>query len=357
VTVLTTCAEDHATWVNTLPPGTRQVGDVTVHFFPVDEDRDLERFQQVQVAISRGGRVTRADQEAWLANNVNSTAMYDHLRTEGAGYDRIVLGPYLFGLVFHAAAIHPGKSVLVPCLHDESFAYLEVMKDLFGSVGGFMFNTEPERDLARRLFDLPPERCPVVGMGIDTFDADPDAAARKFSLPEPYLLYSGRREPLKGTPLLLDYLDTFRDRTGRDVNLVLTGSGSFDPPPNLAPHVRDLGFLSEADKHAVMAGALAFCHPSVNESLGIVLLEAWLARTPALVHGLGEVLTWQCRRSGGGLWFRTYPEFEEALLRLLDDEPLRRALGEAGRRYVLEQYAWAAVEERMFAALDGEWRT
>ena len=39
-----------------------------------------------------------------------------------------------------------------------------------------------------------------------------------------------------------------------------------------------------------MAGALAFCHPSVNESFGIVLLESWLARTPALVHAGSDVL-------------------------------------------------------------------
>ncbi len=228
------------------------------------------------------------------------------------------------------------------------------MKRMFDAVAGYMFNTEPERDLAIRLFDVPARKCSVVGMGLDPRPSDGTAAVARFRLDTPYLLYSGRREPLKGTPLLLDYVETFRERTRRDVKLVFTGSGPFHPSPELEPHVRDLGFVSEQEKHDVMAGALAFCHPSVNESLSIVLLESWLAGTPALVHAAGEVLRWQCRRSGGGLWFRNYPEFEEELSLLLDDRPLRASMGRAGRDYVLSEYTWAAVEQRLFAALDGE---
>jgi glycosyltransferase involved in cell wall biosynthesis len=136
------------------------------------------------------------------------------------------------------------------------------------------------------------------------------------------------------------------------VKLVFTGSGQIDAPEDLRPHITDLGFVSEQDKREAMAGAAAFIHPSVNESLGIVLLESWLAGTPALVHAKGEVLSWQCRRSGGGLWFKRYPEFEEELLLLLDNENLRRAMGDAGRAYVKREYSWESVEKRMLAALD-----
>ena len=102
----------------------------------------------------------------------------------------------------------------------------------------------------------------------------------------------------------------------------------------------------------LLAGAVAFVHPSVNESLGIVLLEAWLARTPCLVHARGVVLRDQCRRSGGGLWFKSYAQFEEEVLLLLDDGITRNALAESGRAFVLREYAWSAVEKRMMEALD-----
>ena len=37
----------------------------------------------------------------------------------GSAYDRIVIGPYLFGLSYFASQAHPDRTYLVPCLHDE----------------------------------------------------------------------------------------------------------------------------------------------------------------------------------------------------------------------------------------------
>ena len=354
VTILTTCATSHYTWANELEPGRRQVGDLEVEFFPVDGDRDIETFLAVQNRISAGVRVSRDDEQAWLRNNVNSRALCAHLAEAGEQYDVIVTGPYLFGLVYHAAQVHPHKTLLVPCLHDEPFALLSAFKDMFAAVRGCLFNSEPEQRLAERLYGPPAAHqvTRVVGMGLDDFSVDAGAFAARHHIAGPYLLYSGRREPLKGTPILVDYLEAFRARNAVDLKLVMTGSGDIPIPPDLAPHVIDVGFVTETEKFEAMAGALAFCHPSVNESLGIVLLEAWLAGTPGIVHAHGEVLRFQCERSNGGLWFQTYPEFEEALQLLLSRPDTRRALGQAGRAYVLREYAWEAVEKRMLEALD-----
>jgi glycosyltransferase involved in cell wall biosynthesis len=217
-----------------------------------------------------------------------------------------------------------------------------------------MFNTEPERRLAERLYGPPSaaQAVTVVGMGLNDFSVSATAFAQRHGIASPYLLYSGRREPLKGTPILIDYLEAFRARNPIDLKLVMTGSGDVPIPLGLEPHFIDVGFVSETEKFEAMAGALAFCHPSVNESLGIVLLEAWMAGTPGLVHAKGEVLRFQCERSNGGIWFKIFPEFEEAVLRLLNHPELRRALGQAGRAYVLREYGWEAVERRMMTLLD-----
>ena len=349
VSFLTTCARNHFTWENEIPPGVQQDGPLEVHYFPVDASRDVAVFLEHQGQIDRRAELTLAQEQAWMANSVHSPALYEHLRTEGARYDRILSGPYLFGVSYAAALIRPERTFLVPCLHDEPFAYLKIMRELFGAVRGLLFNSGPEMELARRLYDLPAGRGAVVGMGFEPFEADANAFAARRKLAAPYVLYSGRRETLKGTPLLIEYVRLFRELTKTDLRLVLTGSGPFDA----YPFVLDVGFVSEQEKHEAMAGARAFIHPSTMESLGIVLLEAFLARTPALVHAKGEVLRWQCERSGAGLWFRHYPDFHEELQRLLGDDALRRRLGEAGRQYVLREYGWPAVEARLLAALEG----
>lgn len=345
VRLLTTCAKSHFTWANERPAGVVRDGPIEVEYFPVD-DRDAGLFLEHQQTLSRGGDLSREQEEAWLANSVHSRALYEHLRA--ADYDRILAGPYLFGLTVGAARIRPDRTLLVPCLHDEPFAYVSLIREMFGAVRGCLFNSEPERDLAARICGLPAARGRVVGMGIEPFDADPAAFAARHGLGAPYLIYSGRREAAKGTPLLAEYVRVFRERTGRDVRLVMTGSG----PVDAHPFVLDAGLLPEAEKREAMAGARVFCHPSRLESLGIVLLEAFMAGTPALVNEGSEVLQWQCRRSGAGLWFRHYPDFEATLDRLLADEPLRAAMGAQGRRFARTEYSWPAVDARLSQALD-----
>lgn len=351
VDYLTTCARNHFTWENEIPPGTASIAGISVHYFPVDSGRDMETFISLQNRISRNGELTRDEELNWQKNNVNSQALYHFLQTKGHHYDHIVMGPYLFALVYFASQIHPEKTMLLPCLHDESFAYLKTVREMFLNVKGWIFNAEPEQNLAQRLYGLDLSKAHVVGMGIDSFATNPAAFRQRHNLNTPYIIYSGRREPMKGTPLLLDYLEVFRERTGVDMKLVLTGSGPYDPPTKLVPHILDLGFVPEQEKHDAMAGAIAFCHPSVNESFSIVILESWLAGTPVLVHGAGEVMPDHCRKSNGGLWFRNYPEFEESLMLFLTKPTLREAMGKAGQKYVQQQYAWPAVDSRLVAAL------
>lgn len=348
VTFLATCARDHFTWANELPPGRRRAGDLEVELFPVNADRDVALFLKRQSAIDRGEALDRGAQMEWLRHSVNSDALLERLRDGADGFDRIIVGPYLFGLIWRAAQVAPERTLLVPCLHDEPFARLEVIRELFAAVRGCLFNSEPERELAARLLGFPRARGAVVGMGLEPFDADPSAFRRARGLTKPYVFYCGRREAGKGTPLLTDYLRAFRDRTGRDVELVCAGHGPLDA----LPFVRDVGFLPEKEKHDAMAGAAAFVHPSVMESFGIVLLESFLAGTPGLVHAGSAVLRWQCERSGGGLWFRHYPDFEAELSLLLDDPALRARLGEQGRAFARREYAWPAVEARLFRALE-----
>ena len=353
VTFLTTCAKNHFTWANELPAGAKQVGPIAVHRFPVNEDRDIQAFLCVQTAITCGGPVSADDERMWIENSVNSRELCRYLETHLEDFDRVVAGPYLFGLTVAISRIAGPKFMLVPCLHDEGFARVGLIRRMFEAAGSIGFNAEPERALASRLYTLKPGRSAVIGMGIPSFDVPADEFARRRGLLEPYLIYSGRREGGKGTPLLMDYFALFRKRFDRPLKLLLTGSGEAHPPASVRNDVIDLGFLPEEEKREAMAGAVAFCHPSVNESFSIVQLEAFMARTPALVHGMCEVTTFHCRQARAGLWFRTYPEFEESLLRLLDQPELRLALGEAGRRYVLERYTYEAVTRKLLDALDG----
>ena len=351
VEFLTTCAKNHFTWENELQPGAFVRDGVTVRRFPVDSNRDTGEFLRLQKRIGDGAELSDDEERVWIGNSVNSGAMTAYIRENADRCGRLIAAPYLFGLTCAAAALLPDKTLLVPCLHDEPFARVRLIARMFETVRGCLFNTEPEQALAHRLYDLRGKEESVIAMGVPAFEADKTAFARRTGIKGDYLIYCGRREPLKGTPSLVDYVSCFRRRTGRAVKLVMTGSGAVDVPADLASDFHDLGYVSESEKHEAMAGALAFCHPSVNESLSIVLLESWLARTPALVTARGEVLRWQCESSGGGLWYSDYPEFETMLLWLLDHPRERATLAEQGRAYAITKYAPQAVRARFAEAL------
>ncbi|MDE3206420.1 MAG: hypothetical protein KGQ66_19615, partial [Acidobacteriota bacterium] len=53
-----------------------------------------------------------------------------------------------------------------------------------------------------------------------------------------------------------------------------------------------------------------------------------------------------CRRSGGGVWFDGYGDFEVAVERLLADDELRGTLAERGGVYARREFSWEAVTAR-----------
>lgn len=352
VRFLATCATNHFTWANQIPPGEEKQDNLTVHFFPV-RTRNVEQFLKIQTRISAGALVAPEEEMLWMQNNVNSTELCDFIRRYGKEYDRIIAGPYLFGLICEAAAIYPDRTSILPCLHDEPFAYLGPIKRMFENVSSIIFNSEPEMDLAHHIYNIDRKSAYVVGMGIEAPQGLENALKPSATPEENYVLYSGRREPMKGTPLLVDYMRTFRKRTKQDIRLVFTGSGHVDISSEMLPFVTDLGFVSEKEKYAVMAGATAFCHPSVNESFGIVLLESWMAGTPALVHSKGRVLRYHCEKSNAGLWFNNYPEFEQEMVLLIENSSLRKRLGSNGRKYVEQNYSWEIIDKKFFQAIQG----
>jgi len=354
VDVFTTCARDHHTWKNTLPDGEESQAGVRVRRFPVSE-RDVGRFLEVQGRLSEGFPLTLEDELVWAAGSVNSQAMYAALDAEREAYDALFFLPYLFGTTILGAQLDPRRSILIPCLHDEPFAYLKIVAHLFRRVRAVFFNSAPERSLARRLFGVAPQ-APVVGFGFDPVEpakAEGETFRARYGIDGDYLLYFGRKEGGKNLPLLLDCFRRCAD-AGTGLSLVVAGDGALDPDVDRSGIV-DLPRLGEDEKQAACAGALAVCQPSVNESFSIVMMEAWLQETPVLVNARCPVTKHHAALANGGLYFDGPVEFAAEVDLLRRDRDLARQLGRQGRTYVLENYTWPAVLERFEAALQPVW--
>jgi glycosyltransferase involved in cell wall biosynthesis len=266
----------------------------------------------------------------------------------------LIFIPYLFGTTWAGSRLVPEKSIIIPCLHDEPYARLSIFEEMFKRVRGMIFNSEPERALAQRLYGFDSARSAIAGMGVDKREEYlPDRFRKKFKIREPFLMCAGRREEGKNTPLLVEYFRLFKKQNPASrLKLVLIGTGTVDVEPVLRRDIIDLGFVDETSKHDAYAASFALCQPSTNESFSIVMMEAWLARAPCIVNAHCDVTAYHCRRSNGGLLFRDYFDFEESLLFLDENAAVRAALAGAGARYVADEFSWDTITKRYEEAFD-----
>lgn len=352
IEVLTTCAKDHRTWENFYKEGSVVEEGITVRRFLVDK-RDLSTFIKAEQKLAQGFILSDDEQISWLENSVNSLSLYEHIKNHTREFDLIFYAPYLFGTSFWGPLLSPSNAVLLPCLHDEAYAYLPVFRHLFRSVKGIMWNAQPEAELAEKIYRITDlqDKGQVVGMGFEQLPQISGNAVHD----KPFVLYSGRKETGKNLDYLISCYQEYRKSASDPFDLLLIGSGTVDFLDTLPEGVVDKGFVSEEEKRLYFSQAGLFLQPSVNESFSIVLMESWREKTPVLVHGDCAVTSHHVAESGGGMWFRSVKEFIECLERISTSPEERKIMGEKGYEYVRDTYSWDAVHRRFFEGVE-KWK-
>jgi len=345
VTVLTTCARDYVTWRNELPPGRSELNGVEVLRFASEEERDLDAFNAFAEPLY--GRQTTADEEQEFLRRQGPYVprLVEHLAASRDQYDAVLFFTYLYYPTVAGLRAAPERSVLIPTAHDEPPLRFGVFTDTFARARAFAFCSRPEEALVRDRFGVGNRPTAVTGIGVEVPERnDAEGFRIRHDVHGPYALYAGRIDAGKGCAEMVAHHARYRDRLKGGAELLLIGRLAMAEPA--VPGVRTLGFLSEDDKLAAMAGARALICPSPYESLSIVLLEGFALGTPALVNGRSPVLLDHCRRSNGGLFYESADEYAEAMDLLICRPRLASRLGENGRRYVAQGYRWPAVLER-----------
>ncbi len=153
-----------------------------------------------------------------------------------------------------------------------------------------------------------PERVHVVRHGVDAESfrsASPEAIAearRRFGLGEaPYVLFVGGIEPRKNLEALVGAFASLEAAKG--TGLVIAG-GPVRWIPAFAERLRAkvgalpsgvrervvlTGYVSDADRVALLGGATALAYPSLYEGFGFPVLEAMAARVPVLTSNVSSL--------------------------------------------------------------------
>jgi glycosyltransferase involved in cell wall biosynthesis len=201
-------------------------------------------------------------------------------------------------------------------------------------------------------------RIVTTGMGpnaVRSHDGAAFRAAHRIPADAPLVLYIGRKERYKGYIHLLDAAELIW-RRHPDTRFVFIGipgfySSFFDEFARYSDErIVDIERASGTEKSAALDACDVFAMPSLHETFGLGYLEAWLHERPVVggdIPPLREVIA----DGVDGICVRQRSdEVARAIQRLLDDPPLRTAMGRAGADKLRERWDWDLVIDRVEAA-------
>ena len=345
VEVFTTCAVSAATWANELPPGDSVLDGVTVHRRLSDSGRD-PRSGELGVLIQRNPSVVPDPVAHRLIDLVGPVCPQVLDEAAQSDCDLVAVTPYLFWPAVHGVPRLGKRAIFHSAAHDEAELHLSIMHGVFHAAGGFAYNSYAEQALVERTFSIAHLPSSVVGATVVEGPGDSDAARVALGLTpdEPFVLCVGRVERAKGSHVLADMWRLYRRRRPHGPRLVLIG-----PVHEGLETDRDV-IVAGRQPEDVKWGALRGCEfaitPSAWESFSLVVLEAWLAGVPIVVNRRCAATLEHCVRSGGGLSFLDYADFETVTDRLLADADLRERLVANGRAYTARTFNWDAIVDR-----------
>ncbi|MCF7859632.1 MAG: glycosyltransferase [Candidatus Cloacimonetes bacterium] len=339
VEILTTCVKDfYSNWSkNHWKEAVYNENGLTVRRFKADK-RDTKLFDYINHKLMNGVVPIPVEQKAYMDNMVNSFNLISFIKKNQKKYWYFFI-PYMFGTTYNGVLAAPSSSYLVPCLHDESYAYMDIYKEMFKKAKGVVFQVKSEKKLAEKIYNLTFSNKMIFGTGLNT-----DISFNKKDLGFPFILYAGKKDAGKGTNLLIEHFIKFKKENVSDLRLVLIGAGDMLIPEH--PDIIDKGFVSKEEKYDLMASSLCLCNPSINESFSLVVMESWLCQRPVLVNGKCEVTKDHCIDSNGGLWFDDYDDFKGSINYCMNNETIISQMAMNGKKYVLKNYSWDTITKK-----------
>jgi glycosyltransferase involved in cell wall biosynthesis len=206
-----------------------------------------------------------------------------------------------------------------------------------------------------RFYGITHDKVHVVYPGIDRLViGDIGALRQKYRLPERYFLFVGTLQPRKNIARLVEaYKMWLQQNPDEQTGLVLAGSKGWLYDPAWTQDVDGIyltGYVDDADKGALYAGALALVFPSLYEGFGFPVLEAMQCGTPVIASNTSS-LPELVGEAGLLVDPLSVNAIVNALCRVSSEASLRGKL--VGQGYVqFARFTWVEAARKTLSALE-----
>jgi glycosyltransferase involved in cell wall biosynthesis len=366
VEVLTTCCKAHSEdWAtNHLEDGiTKEKEGFLIRRFQVSErdkiefDRVCGHLINIDKEILKPGvsPVSEEDEFIFRDQLINTDFLFQFLEENSSDYAAFIFIPYLYGPILKGLPMVASRSILLPCLHDESYAYLHITQNIFYQAKHILWLSEGEYELGLKLYGPGIiKKSIIAGAGIE-----PDQlSGKKVEIPselnpsDSFILTLGRKDRGKGTHFLMEAFRKFKKQSRSELKLVIAGPGS-EHCDDLENGILDLGFVSNELRHWLLEKCVALAQPSKNESFSRVIFEAWFLNKPVIARRSCLATACAVQTSGGGWVAEEQEDWVEVLEQLTQTK--KRSLNEIGllgKAYSEKIADWTNVIDRYSEVLD-----
>ncbi|MCU0512510.1 MAG: glycosyltransferase family 4 protein [Anaerolineae bacterium] len=220
-------------------------------------------------------------------------------------------------------------------------------------------DSQATADDLQRLYQVPAGKIRVVYPGVAAPDAEYmlygniQRVQQKYRLPDKYVLFLGTLQPRKNILRLVQAFERWQQAHEDGTALVLAGSPGWLYDPDWVRGVANIhltGYVDDADKPALYAGALALLFPSLYEGFGFPVLEAMHCGTPVIASSTSSL-----PELVGDAGLLVNPQSVNDIAAALDligwHGALRRELRQKGFRQA-EKFTWEATARQALAVLE-----
>lgn len=195
----------------------------------------------------------------------------------------------------------------------------------------------------------------VVYPGVEKpANGDIERVRLKYQLPQHYFLFIGTLQPRKNIARIAQaYRQWKAAHPNNTTGLILAGGKGWLYDPAWTEGIEGIhlpGYIDNADKGALYAGALAFVFPTLYEGFGFPVIEAMHCGTPVIASNTSS-LPELVGDTGLLVDPLNLEDIASAMGRLSDDESLRSTLRERGYAQAAK-FTWEQAAKQTKAALE-----
>jgi len=338
--IFTTCSrsQHHNWWQDYYKEGRYIYDGLEVYRFSTNKNQI--KYEASVIKTINNQQLTEEEKANFFICGINSNNLIKSIKkfVYNDNYEIIAL-PYFQGLTHSIINSYKNRISMIPCFHNEPQLYWNDSKTLIKNAKHIFFNSPEEKILVYNTygncFNNIISNSPVAGLGIDIHKPIYKILS---NIPKKYFIYVGKKDEGKNIKILCDWFIEYKKHNKNNIKLLFVGGGN----PNLIPkhnYFIDYGFVDIITKNSLIKKSLGLINLSQNESLSLVIMEAWLNSVPVVVANKCNVTKNLALKANGGLYADNKFEFEIILNYLSSNKNESLMLAKNGFDYIKKRYS------------------